>query len=118
MSDHVERLSRTSFFADAAPDMLARVAEAGTERSLVRGDVLFQEGDPPDALYLVVSGRIAIAMSSPVDRRESVVALMEAGDLFGEAFGRRQVRSGIARFGGLGSRLGARVRCAVVTRCA
>ena len=84
MSDHVERLSRTSFFADAAPELLARVADAGTERTLVRGDVLFSEGDPPDALYLVVDGRIAIAMSSPVDRRESVVALMEPGDLFGE----------------------------------
>ena len=84
MTDHIERLSRTSFFSDAAPDMLERVADAGTERSLTRGDVLFDEGDPPDALYLVVHGRIAIAMSSPVDRRESVVALMEPGDLFGE----------------------------------
>jgi CRP/FNR family cyclic AMP-dependent transcriptional regulator len=84
MTDHIERLSRTSFFADAAPEMLERVALAGRERSLTRGDVLFEEGDPPDALYLVVRGRIAIAMSSPVDRRESVVALMERGDLFGE----------------------------------
>ena len=84
MTDHIERLSRTSFFSDAAPDMLQRVADAGTERNLTRGDVLFDEGDPPDALYLVVHGRIAIAMSSPVDRRESVVALMEPGDLFGE----------------------------------
>ena len=84
MTDHIERLSRTSFFADAAPEMLERLALAGRERSLTRGDVLFEEGDPPDALYLVVRGRIAIAMSSPVDRRESVVALMERGDLFGE----------------------------------
>ena len=84
MTEHIERLSRTSFFADAAPDMLERVAAAGRERALTRGDVLFEEGDPPDALYLVVHGRIAIAMSSPVDRRESVVALMEPGDLFGE----------------------------------
>ena len=84
MDEHVERLARTSFFADAAPEMLRRVAAAGDERDLVRGDVLFNEGDPPDALYLVLRGRIAIAMSSPVDRRESVVALMEPGDLFGE----------------------------------
>jgi CRP-like cAMP-binding protein len=84
MSDHVDRLARTSFFADASPERLVEVAESGCERPLVRGDVLFNEGDPPDALYLVVSGRIAIAMASPVDRRESVVALMEAGDLFGE----------------------------------
>ena len=84
MTDHVERLSRTSFFADAAPAQLAEVAAAGHERDLVRGDVLFQEGDAPDALYLVTRGRIAIAMSSPIDRRESVVALMEPGDLFGD----------------------------------
>jgi CRP-like cAMP-binding protein len=84
MSDHVDRLSRTSFFADASPALLQRVADSGQERSLIRGDVLFEEGDPPDALYLVVDGRIAIAMSSPIDRRESVVALMESGDLFGE----------------------------------
>jgi CRP/FNR family cyclic AMP-dependent transcriptional regulator len=77
-------LSRTDFFSDAAPDMLARVAETGDERHLVRGDVLFNEGDPPDALYLVLRGRIAIAIASPLDRRESVVALMEPGDLFGE----------------------------------
>ncbi|MEO6569971.1 MAG: Crp/Fnr family transcriptional regulator [Ilumatobacteraceae bacterium] len=84
MTDHVERLSRTSFFADAVPSMLVRVAESGRECQLTRGDVLFEEGDPPDALYLVLRGRIAMAMSSPVDRRESVVALMEPGDLFGE----------------------------------
>ena len=84
MTDHVERLSRTPFFADAAPDRLAEVAASGQERELVRGDVLFHEGDAPDALYLVTRGRIAIAMSSPLDRRESVVALMEPGDLFGD----------------------------------
>jgi CRP-like cAMP-binding protein len=84
MTGHAERLARTSFFADAHPTMIDRVAAAGVERQLSRGDVLFREGDPPDVLYFVVSGRIAIAMSSQIDHRESVVALMESGDLFGE----------------------------------
>ena len=60
------------------------MAAAGTVRHLVRGDVLFDEGDPPDALYVVTRGRLAIAIANPIDRRESVVALMEPGDLFGE----------------------------------
>ena len=77
-------LGGTSLFADAAPGALDALAGASRERVLVRGDVLFHEGDLPDALYVVVRGRIAIAMANPVDRRESVVALMEAGDLFGE----------------------------------
>ncbi len=39
--------------------------------------------EAPDALYIVTRGRIAIANKS-IDGRESVVALMEPGDLFGE----------------------------------
>jgi len=81
---HEETLARTDFFADADPDALRAVAAAGTEHHLIRGDVLFNEGDPPDALYLVLRGRLAIAIANPIDRRESVVALMEDGDLFGE----------------------------------
>jgi CRP-like cAMP-binding protein len=77
-------LAATDFFADATSVTIDAVAAAGHERPLVRGDVLFQEGDPPDALYLVIRGRVAIAIANPIDRRESVVALMEPGDLFGE----------------------------------
>jgi CRP/FNR family cyclic AMP-dependent transcriptional regulator len=81
---HEETLARTDFFADAAPDALRRVAASGQELHLIRGDVLFNEGDPPEALYLVLRGRIAIALANPIDRRESVVSLMEENDLFGE----------------------------------
>ncbi len=81
---HDETLARTDFFADADAEALRRIADQGHERHLIRGDVLFREGDPPEALYLVLRGRLAIAIANPIDRRESVVALMEAGDLFGE----------------------------------
>ena len=60
-----------------------RVVSAAVPRSLRRGDVLFHEGDDATELFVVESGRIAIANRSP-DGRESVVALMEPGDLFGE----------------------------------
>jgi CRP/FNR family transcriptional regulator, cyclic AMP receptor protein len=77
-------LARTDFFADAPPETIESLAAHGYERELVRGDTLFNEGDPPDSLYVVTRGRMAIAIANPVDRRESVVALMEPGDLFGE----------------------------------
>ena len=77
-------LANTDFFADAPRDTLDGIAAHAETRQLVRGDVLFQEGDAPDALYVVLAGRLAIALGNPIDRRESVVALMEAGDLFGE----------------------------------
>lgn len=67
-------------FDDATLDSLAKEAEV---RILKRGDVLFGEGDAPADLFVTVSGRIAMVNRS-IDGRESVVALMEVGDLFGE----------------------------------
>lgn len=81
---HEEILAQTDFFTGAHPDALVAVAAAGHELHLIRGDVLFNEGDPSSALYLVLRGRVAIALANPIDHRESVFALMEAGDLFGE----------------------------------
>jgi CRP-like cAMP-binding protein len=82
---HEAVLAATELFADAPPEALRTIALTATERALVRGDVLFHEGDPPDALYIVLRGRVAIAIDNrPIDSRESVVALMESGDLFGE----------------------------------
>lgn len=77
-------LAQTQFFADAPTSTLDGLFGFAEERQLVRGDVLFQEGDAPDALYVVTHGRLAIALANPIDHRESVVALMEEGDLFGE----------------------------------
>jgi CRP-like cAMP-binding protein len=76
-------LREVELFADLTPDELARLVASARERDLQRGDVLFSEGDEPDQLFVVASGRIAIANKS-VDGRESMVALMERGDLFGE----------------------------------
>ena len=73
----------TIMFAGLDDASLESIAQASAERHLRRGDVLFAEGDPPDALYVVESGRIAIANRNFLGR-ESVVALMETGDLFGE----------------------------------
>ncbi|MEY2973758.1 MAG: hypothetical protein RIR49_178 [Actinomycetota bacterium] len=81
---HVDLLRSIDFFADAPDDDLQHVADAATVRDLVRNDVLFAEGDQPGSLYVVLRGRIAIVMRSEADHRESVVALMDSGDLFGE----------------------------------
>ena len=81
---HEELLARTDVFGDAPTSLLRDLAAHGSELHLIRGDVLFREGDVADSLYLVVSGRVAIAIANPIDHRETVVSLMDAGDLFGE----------------------------------
>lgn len=82
---HEALLLRTSFFADTPTDVLNTITAQAQIRNLQRGDVLFQEGDVPDAVFVVLSGRVAIAIGNkPLDSRESMLALMETGDLFGE----------------------------------
>lgn len=79
----LELLRNTELFADLGDEALRGIAEASTSRPLRRGDVIFEEGSEPELLYVVESGRIAIASKS-IDGRESVFALMERGALFGE----------------------------------
>ena len=78
-----ELLAEVQLFAQFPPDGLAAVAAAAVERELDRNHVLFDENDEATELFVVVDGRIAIA-NVAIDGRESVVALMEPGDLFGE----------------------------------
>jgi CRP/FNR family cyclic AMP-dependent transcriptional regulator len=81
---HEDLLARTEFFAEAPNDVLRTICAEGREQHLIRGDVLFHENDIADDLYVVLRGRIAIAIANPIDHRETVVSLMEPGDLFGE----------------------------------
>lgn len=76
-------LESIELFAPFTEDELAALARSATTHKLNRNDVLFSEGDEPDYVYVAVAGRVAIVNRS-IDGRESVIALMEAGDLFGE----------------------------------
>jgi CRP-like cAMP-binding protein len=76
-------LAGTRLFSALPPEAVAEVAGRAAEHRLGRNDVLFHEGDEAADLYIVTTGRIAIANRS-ADGRESLVALMGPGDLFGE----------------------------------
>ena len=79
----IELIRGTELFGSLDDDSLLHVAQSSRSRELRRGDVLFKEGAEPEHLYVVEDGRIAIASKS-IDGRESVFALMERGELFGE----------------------------------
>jgi CRP-like cAMP-binding protein len=79
----LELLGSVELFAELGPDPLGEIAQTAERRVLERNDVIFAEEDEPGELFIVLRGRIAIANRSE-DGRESLVALMERGDLFGE----------------------------------
>lgn len=78
-----ELLAESDLFKDLTTDELDSIVASATTRELRRGDVLFAEGDESNEVFVVDDGRIAMTQRS-VDGRESVIALMERGDLFGE----------------------------------
>jgi CRP-like cAMP-binding protein len=67
------------------------------EKKLAPGEVLFREGDPGDAMYVVLEGRIRISKMIP-GAGEEALAILERGDYFGEmALIDRQPRSALAK---------------------
>jgi CRP-like cAMP-binding protein len=90
-------LARVELFSALDPEAVTAVAAAARPCVFERNQLVFAEGDPAEELYVVCRGRIAIAIRA-TDGRQSVVALMEEDDLFGElAFFDGQGRSADAR---------------------
>lgn len=76
-------LQRSPLFRGLTPPALERIAELAGQRSYRAGEVVFSQGDPGDALYAVVTGKIRISAGA-ADGREIFLNIMEPGDTFGE----------------------------------
>jgi CRP-like cAMP-binding protein len=81
--DDTGPLTGNELFSALDADALARVAVRASTARLERNDTLFNEGDDAHEMFVVLTGRMAVGRRA-VDGRESLVALMEPGDLFGE----------------------------------
>jgi CRP-like cAMP-binding protein len=76
-------LRASPLFAGLDDAAWAALAPRLNERTLPRGDALFAEGDPGDALHVLIDGKVKICRTSS-DGRENVVAVLGPGDLLGE----------------------------------
>jgi CRP-like cAMP-binding protein len=66
------------------PDVdLAALASRGKERSFGANTVVFREGDPGDALHVVMQGRVRISVASP-EGSEATLGFIDTGDCFGD----------------------------------
>jgi CRP/FNR family cyclic AMP-dependent transcriptional regulator len=64
-------------------DERAAVLAAARRRSFAKGEVVFHEGDPSDSMHLVVSGHLAVRVSTP-DGERATLNVLSAGDIVGE----------------------------------
>jgi len=79
----LEAVRRVSLFRaldDAHVKLLAGMLR---ERRYKKGELIFDQGEPGDSLFLIVSGRVRIFLASP-DGREATIRILEPGTSFGE----------------------------------
>jgi CRP-like cAMP-binding protein len=76
-------LKMNPMFADLGADELARISNLCHTQNLKTGEVLFQKGDPGNALFGVRRGQIRIETGAS-DGTRLTLNFMGPGDLFGE----------------------------------
>jgi len=81
--DDIDLLASSELFSGFDTDTLRGLVARSRGLECERNFGLFEEDDPAAEMFVVRSGRIAVGRKS-IDGRESLVALMETGDVFGE----------------------------------
>jgi CRP-like cAMP-binding protein len=69
--------------AGVSPDDVRQLVEVAERRAFHRGQVVFHDDDPADALHLVAQGYFAVRATMP-DGATVLVAIIGPGDAFGE----------------------------------
>ncbi|MEK6719522.1 MAG: Crp/Fnr family transcriptional regulator [Chloroflexota bacterium] len=80
---HAETLATVPLFAGLAPAALGDVANSLVARRFRRGEVIFHQGDPGNALFIVESGVVKISLPSEAGE-EAILATLQVGEFFGE----------------------------------
>lgn len=77
-------LRRVPFFASLPAEVLVELAQVAQFRGLLKGQHVFQPGDAPKGLYVVVKGRVRVVRTS-ADGKEQTLALVVPFQTLGES---------------------------------
>ncbi|MGK7942627.1 MAG: cyclic nucleotide-binding domain-containing protein [Crocosphaera sp.] len=73
-------LKKNPYFSNLDPLELRQLIEMGYQKKLDRDKILFNEGDPGDSFYIILSGSVDIF----VPKINKHLVTLKAGDIFGE----------------------------------
>lgn len=92
MKNHEHReIARTSLLLRSLPDDISdSMLDAAHTREACRGDTLFLQGDPANAIHIVLDGWVKLYRIS-LNGSEAVVSVFTKGDSFGEAVALRNL---------------------------
>lgn len=83
-----EFLGRYPFFSFLKPSQLRSIAKVAKEKSFERGDILFREKDPANALFILVKGSLELFFTVEVEyhpelRKELKYRVIYPGEISG-----------------------------------
>ena len=81
-NEAVELLARAPIFRRLGPEDRVRIAEVSRVGTYHRGETIFSEGDPAQSFYVVTSGRVKIAKTTP-SGHELILEIFGVGDPLG-----------------------------------
>lgn len=76
-------LEAVPMFADMTPEQLAFALERMHERSMPAGTEIITQGEPGDAVFVVIEGSVKVCRRQP-DGREVILSVLGPGDVVGE----------------------------------
>jgi MFS family permease len=84
LAPRVAFLEQLGFFGSASRTVLERLAGLATEVSMPAGTPVVREGDPADAMYLLVDGDVEVTARGETHSEEQVIRHMSPPGYFGE----------------------------------
>jgi CRP-like cAMP-binding protein len=79
VDDAARLLAETELFAGIDPVAVAELAQRTVRRTFRRGQPLFHQGDPGDALYVLVDGCVAVVVTSEAGERMVLTTMCPPG---------------------------------------
>ncbi len=83
MKEYGEYLAKIPLFRDLSHDELQAIGRLARVRNYKKSMLIFMEGEPGEALYFVVSGKVKISKATE-DGREQILHILQPGDVFAE----------------------------------
>ncbi|HUU00646.1 MAG TPA: cyclic nucleotide-binding domain-containing protein [Myxococcota bacterium] len=79
----VEELQKSRLFEGLIPEEIEMLAEVTQQRKFDQDEVVFEQGDVGDSLYLLVEGSVEV-LHKGSDGNEHLITVLNAPEFFGE----------------------------------
>jgi len=82
--DWMSRILQTEAFRRIPPANIQAIFSSLEDMNVNAGDSIIQQGEPGDYFYIIKSGRTMVTRKSPGSDKETKLADLSTGDMFGE----------------------------------